>query len=147
MFKTILVPMYFSNLVFFFNCFPITPFINTTLYLGNIASLLGISVLMILNPAVLYVYFNSVPMSKEGFNAVIIAMHVAPLYLFRGRQTLSATFEPDVIAALAATLFAYFLALNRYIPKLYGVSAETFGQMAVFMFFMFLGVHVLFFWK
>jgi len=141
------VLMYFSNLVFFLNFFPITPFINTTLYLGNIAALLGVSVLLLLNPAFLYVHFNSVPLSKEAFNAAMIAMHAVPVYLFRARQTVAATFELDVIGALAATFLAYFIVMWRFIPELYWLSAATLGQMVVFLLFLFLGVHVLFFWK
>jgi len=139
--------MYFSNLVFFFNCFPLTPFINTTLYLGNIAALLGISLLLLLNPAFPYSTFSWVPVSNAVFNAGMVALHAVPVYLFRTRQPLAAVYEPDVIAALAVTFLAYFLAMNRYIPALYGLSAETLGKLAVFLFFMFLGVHVLFFWK
>jgi hypothetical protein len=139
--------MYFSNLAFFLNFFPMTPFINTTLYLGNLAALLGISGLLLLNPSFPYVTFTSMPLSNSAFNAAMIAMHAIPLYLFRARQTLAETFEADVIGALTAVFLVYFAAMYRHIPALYGLSAEKMVVLALFLLFLFLGVHVLFFWK
>lgn len=139
--------MYFSNWAFFLNFFQMTPFINTTLYLANIAALLGISGLLLLNPTFPYVTFKSMPLSNEAFNAGLIAMHTVPLYLFRDRQTLAETFEADVMGALTAVFVVYLIAMNRYIPALYGLSAEKMAVLALFLLFLFLGVHVLFFWK
>ena len=140
--------MYFSNLVFFFNLFQITPFVNTALYLGNIGAFVGTLLLLAMNPAFPYVTFkNWVPLSNEAFNAVLITAHAVPVYAFRARQTLQETFSPDIITTMALAFMAYMAMFYREMPMLYGQSAATIAKLFLFIFLMFLGVHVLLFWK
>ena len=148
MFKQFHVAMYFSNLVFVLNFFRITPFINTTLYLGNIGSLFGILVLLSINPDFPFVNFkNWMPLSNGVFNVVLVFMHLFPIYIFRKRQTLRETFSPKIIAALTLAFLVYFILVQNEIALLYGVSAEIMGSMAVCMLLFFLGVHAIFFWN
>ena len=148
MFKQFHVAMYFSNLVFVLNFFRITPFINTTLYLGNIGSLFGILVLLSINPTFPFVNFkNWIPLSIGVFNVVLVFMHLFPIYIFRKRQTLRETFSPKIIAALTLAFLVYFILVQNEIALLYGVSAEIMGSMAVCMLLFFLGVHAIFFWN
>jgi len=145
MFKQIHVAMYFSNLVFVLNFFRISPFVNTALYLGNIASLVGICVLLMINPKFPFVNFKKgITMSNDVFNAILVAMHFFPIYLFRERQTLGETFSLRSIAALSGAFLAYFIAVMNEIPLLYGVSAKTMAKLAVFILLLFLGVHAIF---
>jgi len=140
--------MYFSNLVFLLNCFLITPFINTALFLANIGSFLGTIVLLALNPEFPYANFKErIPISNPIFNSILIVMHAVPLYLFYERQTLRETFEPKVIGATGLAFLVYFMAVRHELPLLYGVSAELLGKLALFMLGLFLGVHVIFFRK
>lgn len=142
------VLMYFSNLVFVLNLFRITPFVNTALYLGNIASLLGILVLLSINPDFPFVNFkNWMPLSNGVFNVVLVFMHLFPIYLFRKRQTLRETFSLKSIAALTLAFLLYFILVQNEIALLYGVSAEIMGALAVCMLLFFLGVRAIFFWK
>ena len=148
MFKDIHVLMYFSNLVFVLNVFRITPFVNTALYLGNIASLLGILVLLSINPAFPYVNFkNWMPLSNGVFNVVLVFMHLFPIYIFRKRQTLRETFSTKSVAALTLAFLLYFILVQNEIALLYGVSAEIMAALAVCMLLFFLGVRAIFFWK
>ena len=140
--------MYFSNIVFVLNFFRITPFVNTVLYLANLGSLLGVVVVLLLNPSGIYVNFKKwVPLSNGVFNAILVAMHVFPVYFFRERQTLRETFAPNTIATAGAAFLAYFMVVKHEIPALYGLRAAIFGLMALCLGLLFLGVHVIFFWK
>ena len=142
------VAMYFSNLVFALNLFRITPFVNTALYLGNIGAFVGTLLLLTMNPGFPYVNFQSwLPLSNQAFNAVLIAAHAVPVYAFRARQTLQETFSPDIITTMALAFTAYLALFYREMPLLYGQSAATIAKLFVFIFLMFLGVHVIFFWK
>ena len=140
--------MHFSKLVFFFNMFRITPFINTALYLANIGAFVGSLLLLAMNPGFPYVNFSSwLPLSNEAFNAVLVAFHVVPVYAFRSRQTLQETFSLDVILTMGVVFMAYLTMFYRDMPLLYGLPAATIVKMFAFMFLLFLGVHVIFFWK
>jgi hypothetical protein len=139
--------MYFSNLVFALNLFRITPFVNTALYLGNIASLIGFLVLLNLNPEFLYVNFKELPVSKSLFNGILVVLHVFPVYMFRERQTLRETFAPNTIAALAGLFLLYLFTFKSKIKVLYGISVETMAKMAVGMGLFFLAVGAIFFWE
>jgi hypothetical protein len=140
--------MHFSKLVLFFNIFRITPFINTALYLANIGALFGSILLLTMNPGFPYVNFNSwLPLSNEVFNAILIAAHAAPVYAFRARQTVQETFSLDVILTIGVAFMAYLTMFYRDMPLLYGLKADIIVKMFVFTFLMFLGVHVIFFWK
>ena len=148
MFKVILALMHFSKLVFAFNFIPITPFVNTALYLGNIGSLFGILVLLSINPTFPFVNFkNWMPLSIEVFNAILVFFHLLPIYIFRHRQTLCQTFSPKSIATISAAFLVYFIILKNEMPLLYGVSIEIIGALAVSMLLFCLGVHAIFFWK
>ena len=140
--------MHFSKLVFFFNIFRISPFVNTALYLANIGALIGSLLLLAMNPGFPYVNFKSwLPLSNAAFNALLVAFHVVPVYAFRARQTLQQTFSPDIIFTMGMVCMAYLTVFYRKMPLLYGLPAATIVKMFVFMFLMFLGVHVIFFWK
>ena len=145
MFKAI---MHFSKLVFFLNVFRISTFVNTAFYLANIGAFFGSILLLAMNPGFPYVNFQSwLPLSNEVFNALLVAFHVVPVYAFRARQTLQETFSLDIILTMGAAFTAYLALFYREMPLLYGQSAATIVKMFVFMFLMFLGVHVIFFWK
>ncbi len=133
--------MYFSNIVFVLNCFKITPFVNTALYLGNIGALLGVVVLLWVNPSFPYVYYQGIPLSNEAFNAALVAGHAVPVYLFRARQTLRETFQPKVIAAAALFFLVYFAVFRRKLRALYAVSPAFMLKMAVCIGSLFLGIH------
>lgn len=140
--------MHFSKLVFFFNMFRISPFVNTALYLANIGALIGSILLLAMNPGFPYVNFQSwLPISNEVFNALLVALHVVPVYAFRAHQTLAQTFSLDIILTMGMVFTAYLALFYREMPLLYGLPAATIVKMFVFMFLMFLGVHVIFFWK
>jgi hypothetical protein len=133
--------LYFSNLVFVFNCFQITPFINTTLYLGNIGSLLGTLIMLSINPGFPYVTFQNISMSNAVFNFMLVVLHLIPVYIFRKRQTLRETFAPKTIAAIAVVFLAYFIFAEKKLQALYGMPSQFMGKMAVFIGLFFLGVH------
>ena len=148
MFKDVHVAMYFSNIVFVLNCFQITPFVNTALYLGNIGALLGIILLLSMNPAFPYVNFETwMPVSNGEFNVILVAMHVFPVYVFRERQSMLETFAPKTIAAISAAFLVYLFVVKREIPRLYGVLVEILAKMAFFIFLLFLGFGAILFWK
>jgi len=140
--------MHFSKIVFFFNIFRITPFVNAALYLANIGALFGSLLLLTMNPGFPYANFSSwFPLSNGGFNAILIALHAVPVYAFRARQTVQETFSLDVILTIGAVFMAYLTMFYRDMPLLYGLQADTIAKMFVFTFLLFLGVHVIFFWK
>ena len=124
------VPMYFSNIVFVLNCFKITPFVNTALYLGNIGALLGVAVLLFVNPSFPYTTQVQPWMSNQSFNAALVAGHAVPVYLFRARQTLRETFQPEVIAAAALFFLVYFITFKNKLRTLYAVSPAFFVKLA-----------------
>ena len=140
--------MHFSKLVFFLNLFRISPFVNSALYLANIGAFIGSILLLAMNPGFPYMNFSSwLPLSNEVFNAVFVAMHVVPLYAFRARQTLQETFSLDVILTLGMAFMVYLTTFYRDMPLLYGLHADTIVKMFVFVFLLFLGVHLIFFGK
>jgi len=148
MFKDIRGLMHFSKIVFGLNFFRITPFVNTVLFLGNIGSLLGILVLLMINPTFPFVNFKAwIAMSQGVFNAILVFMHLLPIYLFRKRQTLREIFEIKSIAAISVAFLVYFILVHNEIPVLYGVLAKHFAVLAVSVLLLFLGVHAIFFYK
>jgi hypothetical protein len=135
------VTMYFSNIVFALNCLRITPFVNTALYLGNIGALLGVVVLLWVNPSFPYVHYQGIPLSNEAFNAALVAGHAVPVYLFRARQTLRETFQPNVIGAMALFFLVYFAVFRRKLRTLYAVSPAFFLKLAAAIGVLFLVIH------
>ena len=148
-FKLVNLTMYFTNIVFALNCFPISFFLNTVLYLCNISAFLGTLILLTLNPLVPYVEFKRVfaafPVPIWLFNLSLIALHIVPLYAFRERQTLRETFAPKVIAATGMAFLAYYLMFKHRIKQLYGLEPETQGKMSLWLFLMFWVVYVFLF--
>ena len=136
------VPMYFSNIVFVLNCFKITPFVNTALYLGNIGALLGVVVLLWVNPSFPYTQVQ-IPLSNLGFNAALVAGHAVPVYLFRARQTLRETFQPNVIGAMTLFFLVYFIIFKHKLRTLYAVSPAFFVKLAAAIGVLFLGITII----
>lgn len=145
-FKLINLGMYFTNITFALNCFPITFFINTVLYLCNISAFLGILLLLTINPLFPYVEFKHVfPAPLWLFNLILIGIHVVPLYAFRERQTLRETLAPNVIAATGMAFLTYFLAFRHRIKQFYGLEPETQGKLSICVFLLYWAAYVLLF--
>jgi hypothetical protein len=145
-FKLINLTMYFTNITFAFNCFPITFFINTVLYLCNISAFLGTLILLTINPMFPYLEFKHVfPAPLWLFNLILIAVHFVPLYAFRERQTLRETFAPSVIAATGMAFLTYYLLFQHRIKQFYGLEPETQGKLSLCLFLLYWVAYVILF--
>lgn len=108
------VHTFYSNIVTVANVFPMTRLVNTALYLSNILCFLGNFWFYVTNPLHFGFLTRDVPFINTLPTPVAHVLnhlwHLAPVYLFRNRQTIAETVAPPSVF-LAAFLFTCYLVL------------------------------------
>jgi hypothetical protein len=137
-----------STLVFILNAFKIHPKVNVALYLLNILSLLGISVITYVDPFFIFNKLNYLPilenMDVNTFNICNFIFHIMPVYLFAHRNTFQEVFSLETIRNSIIILIIYFLFFYKNLENIYPLPIHQLILMSISIYILFIVFHYLF---
>jgi hypothetical protein len=136
--KNLQLPFYyifftFSFLSFFFQFFNKNKDIANALYFANFISLLGFCIIIYAFPTSFYDRFNYLHTNIYIFNFICIVLHIAPLYLFRNRNTIDKLNLVNTIIYVCVFLLLYFICFYPVIEVVYPFCIEQLFIMSLFL--------------
>jgi len=134
-----------STLVFILNAFKIHPKVNVALYLLNILSLLGISVITYVDPFFIFNKLNYLPILENmdvlTFNICNFIFHIMPVYLFANRNKLQEVFSLETIRNSIIIIFIYFLFFYKNLENIYPLRIHQLILMCFSFYILFIAFH------
>ncbi len=91
---------------------------NNTLYLSNILSLIGFSIMISIYPLFFYNKYNWILNTNIYiFNIICLIIHFLPIYIFRNKQNINKNnIDITIINTLLLLLF-YYLLFKKYLQN------------------------------
>jgi len=125
----------FSFLSFFFHFFTReNKDISNALYFANMFSLLGFCIMTYAFPTWFYYRFERLfEINIYLFNFIVIALHIAPLYLFRNRNTIDKMNLVKTIIYFCALLSLYLVCFYPIVELVYPFTIEKLFIMSLFL--------------
>ena len=125
----------FSFLSFFFHLFTReNNDISNALYFANMFSLLGFCIMTYVFPTWFYDRFNYLlDTNIHLFNFIVIALHIAPLYLFRNRNTIDKMNLVKTIIYFCALLSLYLVCFYPIVEIVYPFTIEKMFIMSLIL--------------
>ena len=134
-----------SALVFILNAFNMKTKVNVALYLLNILSLLGISVITYVDPFFIFNKLNYLPILENmdvfTFNICNFIFHIMPVYLFAHRNTLLQVFSLETIRNSIIILLIYFLFFYKNLENIYPLNIHQLILMSIIFYISFISFH------
>jgi hypothetical protein len=112
-----------SFLIYITSFFNFNTKINNSLYLLNIFTLIGFSILTLIDPYFFYnTHINPFNLNLVSFNIFVFLLHVTPLFLFKNKDNINKNNIVETISNAIIILLIYLFIFHSKLEKIYPLS-------------------------